>query len=133
MSGENPGRAGARRMLSAMAIPEPVRSKALEAVERFCENRVPAEVRDQLRLDFVVRGNAVTVRECRQPWREDYGPEWSVSPVAQLRFDAATSLWRLYWMDSSSRWHEYPEAKPNVEIEWLLREVDLDPHGAFWG
>ena len=120
-------------MLSGMAIPEPLRSETIEVVERFCENCVPAELRDELRVDYVVRGNAVTIRELRPPWREEYGPEWSVNPCAQLRFDPVAGLWTLYWPDRNSRWHVYPSARPIREVEWLLREIDLDPHGAFWG
>jgi hypothetical protein len=41
--------------------------------------------------------------------------------------------WTLYWPDRNSRWHLYPDTQPTAEIEWLLREIDLDPHCAFWG
>jgi hypothetical protein len=94
---------------------------------------VPAAYRDKLRVDFVVRGNAVTICELRPPWREKYGPEWSVNPRAQLRFDQETRLWRLFWPDRNTRWHLYEDAPPSRDISWLLREVNLDPHGAFWG
>jgi len=42
-------------------------------------------------------------------------------------------MWRLYWADRNSRWHEYVEAGPTYELEDLLREVDEDPTGIFWG
>lgn len=116
-----------------MAIPEPIRARAIEAVARFCDNRVPAALQDQLRVDYVERGKTLTVRELRAPWREDYGPDWSVNPCAQMRFDAVNRLWTLYWADRNGRWHRYPDAQPTGEIEWLLREIDLDPNGAFWG
>jgi hypothetical protein len=120
-------------MLRVMAIPEPLRSVTSEQVERFCENRIPAHVRDQIRLDHVLRGNTVTIRELRPPWRPDYGPEWSINPRARLRFDPATALWSLYWPDRNTRWHVYPDAHPTGDVEWLLREIDVDPHCAFWG
>lgn len=103
------------------------------AVERFCENFVPVAHRNELRADFVVRGDAVTIRERRAPWHEEYGPEWSVSPVAQMRFDQTTRLWTLYWADRNSRWHRYEDAQPSKEVERLLREIDVDPSGIFWG
>ena len=70
-----------------MAIPEPTRTEALAAIKDFCDNAVPAKHLDQLRVDHVVRGNSITIRELRAPWREDYGPEWSVNPRAQLRYE----------------------------------------------
>lgn len=102
-------------------------------VARFCENRVPRQYRSELRVDFVVRGDAVTIRELRAPWCADYGPEWSVNPRAQLRFDHRTGLWTLYWPDRNTRWHVYEDAAPTGDIAWLLREIDVDRHGAFWG
>ena len=129
MVGANP----ARSYALLVAIPEAVRSEAIAAVERFCENRVPGEYRGEVRVDFVVRGDAVTIRELRAPWREEYGPEWSVGALAQMRFDPATRLWTLYWPDRNTRWHVYEDAEPTDDVEWLLREIDLDPSGIFWG
>ena len=90
-----------------MAIPELVRRAATRQVEAFCAQRVPAEVRDQVRLEFAVRGNAITIVERRPPWRADFGPDWSTSSVAQLRYDRANGSWSLYWCDSNARWHRY--------------------------
>jgi hypothetical protein len=116
-----------------VAIREPLRSETVGAVERFCENRVPVHARGEVRIDYVVRGNSITLRECRAPWREEYGPEWSVNPRAQLRFDPGTGLWALYRPDRNVRWRRYADAQPTGAVDWLLREIDLDSHGAFWG
>ena len=50
-----------------------------------------------------------------------------------MRFDPATRLWTLYWPDRNTRWHVYEDAEPTDDVEWLLREIDLDPSGIFWG
>src|SRR6266511_5341653 len=56
-------------------------------VRRYCQRRVPPHARDQVRLETVVRGSAITIIERRAPWRDDFGPEWSRLKVAQLRYD----------------------------------------------
>ena len=40
---------------------------------------------------------AVTIVECRPPWREDYGPEWTRMRIARLRYVGSTRLWTLYY------------------------------------
>jgi hypothetical protein len=44
---------------------------------RYCQRRVPPHARQQVRLETVVRGSAITIIERRAPWRDDFGPEWS--------------------------------------------------------
>lgn len=56
-----------------------------------------------------------------------------MNPRAQMRFDGRTALWTLHWPDRNGRWHVYPDARPSGELDRLLREIDLDPRGAFWG
>jgi hypothetical protein len=58
-------------------------------VRRYCRRRVPPHARDQIRLETVVRGSAITIIERRAPWRDDFGPDWSRLKVAQLRYDNA--------------------------------------------
>lgn len=62
-------------------------------VARWCRERVPARARDQVRMEYQVRGGSVTLLERRAPWRPDLGPEWTSRPIAQLRY--APNEWRL--------------------------------------
>src|SRR6266702_8756228 len=99
-----PGPAGSRRA----GVPE----IDVERAKRFCERRIPAHLRDEIRLEVGVRGSAITIFERRPPWIEWAGPEWSRMKIAQLRWDAAERLWRLYWADRNGRWLEYWNAEP---------------------
>lgn len=99
----------------------------------FCERRVPPEVRDQINLEFAVRGNSVTIIERRPPWREDFGPEWSSMKIAQLRFDEVTRAWSLWWPVRNGHWNPYLDLSPTPEIEVLLQEINDDPTAIFWG
>lgn len=114
-------------------MPPTAPEAALRAVELFCESRVPDEIRDQVRLECSRRGNAITIVERRPPWKEEYGPEWSSLKVARLRFDPDAEAWTLRWRDSGDRWHDYEGLRPAATVDPLLREINADPTGIFWG
>ena len=75
----------------------------------------------------------MTIVERRAPWREDFGPEWTRSPIARLRYVQRTGVWTLYWRDRNACWHRYDRVGPSARIEVLLDELDADPTGIFWG
>lgn len=114
-----------------MPLPPDVREAAVAQVERYCDERVRAEARPEIRIEHTVRGNAITIVERRPPWSELVGPEWSTTKVAQLRYDAG--LWTLYCSDSSDRWWLYDDADPVPEVGPLLAAIDEDVTGIFWG
>jgi hypothetical protein len=49
----------------AMALPADVRQAAVAQVERYCETRVPVDMRSHVRIEHSVRGNAITIVERR--------------------------------------------------------------------
>ena len=114
-----------------MALEEDVRESAETAVAAYCENKVPREYRDELRVTYAVRGNAITIFEERPAWQSP--GEWTRLSTAQLRYNAASGKWSLYWRDRNGRWHRYKERRPAVTVKPLLREVEQDPTGIFWG
>lgn len=121
-----------RRNLAAVprdpaAIPE----TDLAAIRRFCEQNSPAEHAHHLRVEFGVRGKAVTIYECRPPWDDD-GSEWTRQPIGQLRYDPQDQRWRLFWADRNDRWHAYEMLGP-AGIKRVLTELDSDPTCIFWG
>lgn len=52
----------------------------LVRVRRWAEQRVPPHARDQIRMELDVSDRAITILECRPPWREDFGP----APTAHI-------------------------------------------------
>jgi len=114
-----------------MPLPAGMREKVERRLERYCQGRVPEGVRDQIRLGYRIRGNHVTLIEERPSFLGS--GDWTQLVVAQLRFRPADSKWSLYWADRNSRWHEYNDLDPSADIDHLLREIDRDPTGIFWG
>ncbi len=103
------------------------------AIRAYCDGRVPAQFLDQLRVEAVVDGNAVTIVERRPPWREDFGPEWTAGLVAGLRYTHKTATWSLFWRDRNQKWHGYTRLGPSARVNVLLDEIEADPTAIFWG
>lgn len=103
------------------------------AVRAYCEQRVPPHALHQVRVEAVLTRGAATVVERRAPWRADYGPEWTATGIARLRYTVARGEWALYWRDRNARWHRYDLIEPSSDIAVLLDEIDQDPTGIFWG
>lgn len=116
-----------------MPLPEPVRRSVERRLSEFCRDRIPAEHRAEIRLEYELRGNSITLFECRPPWRPDFGPEWTRMKIAQLRFEPNGKTWALHWADRNERWHLYDDVDPALSVEPLLAEIDEDPTGIFWG
>ena len=54
---------------------------------------------DEMRVEMDVEARAITILECRPPWREDFGPEWTRQEIARMRYTKSTGVWTLYWPD----------------------------------
>jgi hypothetical protein len=114
-----------------MAIPVLLKKRIELRLANYCEARIPPRVRGQIRLGFRFRGHSVTLFEERPLLRDM--DHWIESVVAQFRYDPETIQWRLYCADRNSRWHVYWDLDPSLDFDRLLKEVDDDPTGIFWG
>lgn len=104
----------------------------LARIRAYCDSRVSARLRDQIRVEAAVRGNSVTIFDCRPPWHPNI-TGWSRVRVAQLRYDPSTTSWTLYWADRNGRWHRYYDLEPNQPVQRLIDEIQEDPTAIFWG
>jgi hypothetical protein len=114
-----------------MALPDLVRRLVEVRLSKYCLDRIPPHIRSEIRLTHTIRGNSVTLIEER-PFYLDRS-RWTRSPVAQFRYDPETQKWNLRCRDRNGRWHLYSRLAPNKNFEALLREVNADPTGIFWG
>jgi hypothetical protein len=78
-------------------VPEPPETDVAK-IRKYCDTRVPARIRHQVRVEAAVCGNSVTIFDCRPPWHPNL-TKWSKVRVAQLRYSAKTHYWGLYWAD----------------------------------
>lgn len=118
-----------------VATPMPLSEFSRKLVEtllvKFCESKVPVTTSDEVRLEFKIEGNNVTLCETRLVSR--HPSVWSENPVARFRFDDKTKKWDLYCCCRKSKWYLYEGMDSSANFEDLLKEVDRDPSGIFWG
>jgi hypothetical protein len=89
----------------------------------FIEQKVPKDVRHQVKLIYKFRGQTVTLGEERLGHMD----RWVTHNVAQFRLDKATKEWSVYWRDSRDRWPLYDDIEPGADFEKLLQLVDRNP------
>jgi hypothetical protein len=115
-----------------MPLPAAAKNLVEKKLDAFLGKRVPPHVADKIRLSYTFRGNSVTIWENRAPWREGM-QEWTVSAVAQLRYNPKAQTWMLYWRDRNTKWHEDGGLAPVKKLDLILAELDRDPTGIYWG
>ena len=91
------------------------------------------DAQDQIRYEVDVTDRTITVLECRPPWREDFGPEWTRLPICRFRYTKVREEWSLYWRDRNLKFHEYDLVEPTPHIDELIGEVKRDHTAIFWG
>lgn len=114
-----------------MALPELIKKQVESVLTSFCKRRIPPHVQDKVRLVYSIRGMSVSLFEER-PYFQDPS-RWTSSPIAQFRFKIADKTWSLYCTDRNSKWHLYDRTKPSRQFIHLLRAVENDFTGIFWG
>jgi len=68
------------------SVPEPGIARA----RRWCEQRVPDNARDQIRVDAISGCRHLTILVYRPPWCPGIGSGWTRFPIARLRYAQAT-------------------------------------------
>jgi hypothetical protein len=104
----------------------------LRKIRDYAVGRVPAQHQDKIRMEVDVRGKTVTILECRPPWHEKSGTEWTRQGVARMKYDSDHHEWTLYWIDRNDRWHVFDLIDPGA-IDTILDEIELDRACLFWG
>lgn len=97
-------------------------------METYTSNKVPKHIQNQLKMNYKIRGNNVTLIEERLGFRSE---KWVQLDIAQFRLDQGK--WKVYWRDSKDRWHFVEEIEPNENFEKQLEMVDKNNTGIFWG
>jgi hypothetical protein len=101
------------------------------ALHDLCVNRVPEQHRDQIQIRYLVDGHAVVLFEDRPDWRN---PDLRTSePFARFRYYRSRGEWSLFWLPSDGNWERYDAASPARKIDPLVRHVERDTYGCFFG
>ena len=102
-------------------------------VRKWANDRTPPEFRDEMRVEVDETPRGLTILECRPPWSDLMGSEWTRAPIARLTYSKQAGEWTLYYADRNDRFQRYWECDPSVHVADLLEEIDNDPTCIFWG
>jgi len=97
----------------------------------LCRRRSPAELREQVRIEYRVSGHEVLIYETRPAFREP--SRWTEHGISKLRFVRTAGEWRLLWQRASLKWQSYEPLASSRDLAELVAEIDSDPHACFFG
>jgi hypothetical protein len=115
-----------------MALSEFEIKRCEKLIGQYVEKRrPPAYIRNELDLDFRIKGQSVEIFEISPAWRE---PGVKIeSPVAKSTYIKTKQIWKIYWQRADLKWHRY-DPDPEVKtIEQFLEVVEQDEYGCFYG
>ena len=114
-----------------MAFTEIELKKIDKIVGAFCKERTPEGLEDQLMVCYRVQNQDVLIYERRPRWNNPQ--EFTDSAVAKLKFVRTANIWQLYWQRANSKWVSYTPYPANKELKVLVKEIDKDQFGCFFG
>ena len=114
-----------------MALSEIEQARITKRLIAYCAARIPARIRNQIRLGLRISGHHVVLFEERPAFRPPHA--WQELPVAKFTFVRTRNVWRLLCQHRDLRWHEYQRMPTARRFDTLLQEVDSDPTGIFFG
>ena len=102
-------------------------------VQRWCAAKCPKMYEMRSASNATSQQGHLTICECRPPWREDFGHDWTRFPIARLHYTKASGLWALYWRDRNLKYHRYDRLHPSPQVQDLLDYLDTHADPIFWG
>ena len=66
-------------------------------VRQWAHDKTPEEFRDEMRVEVDETPRGLTILECRPPWSELIGSEWTRAPIARLTYSKQSGAWTLYY------------------------------------
>lgn len=68
-----------------MALSELEKKRIEKIVGEYCNTRIPAHLRQEIRLYYILRGNDVKIIESRPHWQNR--EQWTEMPIARFKYD----------------------------------------------
>jgi hypothetical protein len=114
-----------------MPLPEVTIKLIKEKLSKYCMSRFWEHASERANLSIQIKGAEVILIKTRPDSQDRI--KWTDYPVAKFRFDNEKNQWLLYSFDKNNRWLLYDLIQPSTDFDDLLKELDRDPTGIFWG
>ncbi len=101
-------------------------------VGEFCHRRSPKRVNDRVRLSYTIAKHEVVIFEERRSFRDAAG-EWISLEIAKLKYVRVRNEWKLYWKRASGKWWLYEPHSSSKTLSAMIKEIDVDSNGCFFG
>ena len=102
----------------------------VEKVKRYCLAKIPERLHNEVRIATSIRGKSISIHECRPIWRGRPGSGPRRRRPAPLR--GRRNLDALL-RDRNSKWFLYFDLDSHQPVDVILKEIEADPTGIFWG
>ncbi|AGW12405.1 DUF3024 domain-containing protein [Megalodesulfovibrio gigas] len=103
-------------------------------LQQFCETQgPPAHIRDQLRWGFRVDQAKQTIELFEVRPHFMYNDLEIEHGVAKARYVKSSKTWKVYWMRSDLKWHQYDIVSEVRTVEEFLTVVKADECCCFFG
>ena len=114
-----------------MPIPNDIQTATEAHLDQYCARLIPEHAYGKVRVGYVVAGMSITLFE-QHPHFQDKST-WIRHDVARIRYSKTDSSWTLYCLDRHLKWHVYDPIPPTTDFLTILKEIESDPTGIFWG
>jgi len=114
-----------------MSMPSIQKQLAQKQLEKFCATHIPIGMQEQIKIDYNIVKNIVTLIEKRPQWNDNTAP-WTELPIAHIAYDKVLVTWQLYWI-RNGRKELYVDLTPQKDLQKCIDEIGTDPLATFWG
>jgi hypothetical protein len=127
-----PAPAGASRSQSGgSGLPDIQRQRVDALLGPLCQPHPDPAVSSQVRRGYRLERSGVVLFESRPSLFDS--DVWQDHLIAKFKFNKSRATWHLYCMFRDLKWRAYKPFPEAGDLADLLREVQADPTGIFWG
>ncbi len=97
----------------------------------LCHKRTSEYVWGQLEYGYKIEKQDILISELR-PIFTDTGEMFQMS-FAKIKFIKSRKLWKLYWQRGNGKWLLYESPGESKDLSSLVKAIDGDQYGCFFG
>jgi hypothetical protein len=114
-----------------MAFSEIELKRIDKLVGGLCSKKTPVQYKDKLCFEYRITGHDVLIFEIRPQWNNPQ--EKTELSVAKLKFNKTRNVWQLYWQRANGKWLKYEESSESKDLSVLVKTIEQDSFGCFFG